>query len=105
MDNASPFQAAWQWRKFATCHLLALLLLILWLLWFPLVMGLYVKYFPRVSRYLGYGSVKDEPGEPTHKKIKQVTLYTALGCPFCPLVERRLRELQKERDWEQLLKN
>ncbi len=34
MDNASPFQAAWQWRKFATCHLLALLLLILWL-WGP----------------------------------------------------------------------
>ena len=24
MDNASPFQAAWQWRKFAICHLLAL---------------------------------------------------------------------------------
>lgn len=34
MDNASPFQAAWQWRKFAICHLLALLLLILWL-WGP----------------------------------------------------------------------
>jgi predicted DsbA family dithiol-disulfide isomerase len=26
----------------------------------------------------------------------RVTFYTALGCPFCPLMEQRLRELQAE---------
>jgi predicted DsbA family dithiol-disulfide isomerase len=25
-----------------------------------------------------------------------VTLYTALGCPFCPLIENRITELQKQ---------
>ncbi len=73
-----------------------ILIMILWLLWFPLVMWLYIKYFPRLSRYLGYGSVQDEIGVLLGKSVAKVTLYTALGCPFCPLVERRLRALQKE---------
>jgi glutaredoxin len=29
-----------------------------------------------------------------------VTFYTALGCPFCPLVERRLEALRKEMGFE-----
>ena len=73
-----------------------LVIMFAWLLWFPLVMWLYIKFFPRLSRYLGYGSVQDEMGKPLGKAVEKVTLYTALGCPFCPLVERRLLELQKE---------
>jgi glutaredoxin len=73
-----------------------ILIMIVWLLWFPLVMWMYIKFFPRLSRYLGYGSVQDEMGEPMGKSVEKVTLYTALGCPFCPLVERRLLALQKE---------
>ncbi|KAF1052299.1 MAG: Lipid A 1-diphosphate synthase [Stenotrophomonas maltophilia] len=34
MEKASPFQATWSWRPFIACHLLALLLLVLWL-WAP----------------------------------------------------------------------
>lgn len=73
-----------------------LLIMVAWLLWFPLVMWLYIKFFPRLSRYLGYGTVQDERGEPLGKSVEKVTLYTALGCPFCPLVERRLLALQEE---------
>lgn len=73
-----------------------LLIMVAWLLWFPLVMWLYIKFFPRLSRYLGYGTVQDERGESLGKSVEKVTLYTALGCPFCPLVERRLLALQEE---------
>lgn len=57
---------------------------------------IYIKVFPRISRWLGYGSVDDVAIEPT-QKIKTssiVTLYTANVCPFCPIVKQRLNELQ-----------
>ncbi len=57
----------------------------------------YVRIFPRISKYLGYGSVEDEavdlPGK--SQAILKVTLYTANVCPFCPIVRRRLLELQR----------
>lgn len=34
MEKATPFQATWSWRPFIACHLLALVLLLLWL-WAP----------------------------------------------------------------------
>src|SRR4030066_1045356 len=58
--------------------------------------GFYIKFFPRISRWLGYGSVEDVAILPTQKiKLSSiVTLYTANVCPFCPIVTQRLTELQ-----------
>ena len=65
-----------------------------WLVLILLFLRLYMRYFPLLSRYMGYGSVEDrQPTDfPQAKTI--VTLYTGLGCPFCPLVKNRLKELQ-----------
>ncbi|MFQ5844892.1 MAG: hypothetical protein ACE5JG_07885, partial [Planctomycetota bacterium] len=52
----------------------------------------YIALFPRISRWVGYGSVADEPagGVPRSETPRRVTLYTASICPFCPLVHSRL---------------
>ena len=65
----------------------------LWLILIPLFLRLYVRYFPSLSRYMGYGSVEDRPATRVVRTEVKVTLYTGLGCPFCPLVKRRLTEL------------
>jgi len=62
----------------------------------------YVRWFPRISRWVGYGRVDDEPaqvGSPGGAAPK-VTLYTASACPFCPIVRRRLVELSKLMSFE-----
>ena len=59
----------------------------------------YVRNFRHVSQSLGFGSVDDvRPAyHPTiARSIPRVALYTAIGCPFCPLVRQRLHELQQE---------
>ena len=58
---------------------------------------LYIRWFPRLSRWLGYGSVVDVPAGPGAKAepIPAVTIYTANVCPFCPIVKSRLTELQR----------
>lgn len=63
---------------------------------------LYVRTFPKVSRWLGYGSVEDVAGQPLIQggPISKVTLYTASVCPFCPIVRRRLAELQRAMGFE-----
>jgi glutaredoxin len=66
----------------------------LWIFFIALFLWLYVRYFPAVSRYMGYGSVEDRPAGQVTRTAATVTLYTGLGCPFCPLVRRRLHELQ-----------
>ncbi|HEX9100127.1 MAG TPA: glutaredoxin family protein [Candidatus Dormibacteraeota bacterium] len=64
-----------------------------WIVLAPVTMWAYVKWFPAISPLMGYGSVNDVPAVPA-RSTATVTLYTALGCPFCPIVTRRLRELQ-----------
>jgi len=64
---------------------------------------LYIRFFPRLSRFLGYGSVGDvEAGtaQPVESLDRHVTLYTANVCPFCPIVRRRLQQLQQELGFE-----
>ncbi len=58
----------------------------------------YVRWFPHLSRWLGYGSVADTPAEPAAlaAPLPRVTLYTASVCPFCPILRRRLTELQRQ---------
>ncbi len=66
----------------------------LWVFFIVLSLWLYVRYFPVISRYMGYGSVEDRPAAQVVRTAAKVTLYTGLGCPFCPLVRRRLQELE-----------
>jgi glutaredoxin len=70
------------------------LLLAVWLLAAPLAQMAYVRAFPRLSQALGYGSVDDQPAVSPAAAPVAVTLYTAAGCPFCPIVEGRLEALR-----------
>ena len=58
----------------------------------------YLRWFPRISRWIGYGSVTDTPVRASSAARRQlrVTLYTANVCPFCPIVKRRLTELKHD---------
>ena len=56
---------------------------------------LYVRYFPRLSQVMGYGSVDDQAAENVQHSEVKVHFYSGVGCPFCPLVKRRLTELQQ----------
>ena len=62
---------------------------------------LYIKWFPRISRMMGYGSVDDTPAAdvPQDAKLPGVTLYTANLCPFCPILKRRLADLQRQHEF------
>ena len=72
----------------------------LWPLFILFFLWLYVRLFPSISRYMGYGSVEDRPAEHVASSGVKVTLYTGLGCPFCPIVKRRLIELQSRMSFE-----
>jgi glutaredoxin len=63
---------------------------------------LYVRWFPKISRSMGYGSVTDTPAPVvSNGGVRQeVTLYTANVCPFCPIIRRRLTELQRQGGFE-----
>jgi len=56
---------------------------------------LYVKYFPKLSKIMGYGSVNDQVAENVQHSVATVHFYSGIGCPFCPIVKRRLNELQQ----------
>jgi hypothetical protein len=62
----------------------------------PLLQGFYVRKFPAFSSAMGYGPITDQPASPAQPPAAAVvvTLYTALGCPFCPLMEQRLESLR-----------
>jgi glutaredoxin len=51
---------------------------------------------------MGYGSVADVPDDhaPAKTVLPAVTLYTASVCPFCPIVRRRLDDLQRRYGFE-----
>ena len=68
---------------------------LLWLVLIPFAMWVYIRVFPSISQAMGYGRIDDQPARnPPHAPTK-VTLYTALGCPFCPVVKRRLMALRQ----------
>lgn len=73
---------------------------VLWVFFIALFLWLYVRYFPSISRFMGYGSVADQPAKDIRPSNTKVILYTGLGCPFCPLVKRRLKELQSKMGFE-----
>lgn len=61
---------------------------------------LYVRGFPAISGLMGYGSVTDVAGSVRSGAPRRVVLYTAVGCPFCPIVRRRLRALRGQVGFE-----
>ena len=71
-----------------------------WLFAFPLALWGYVRVFPSISQFLGYGRVDDVAATVSHSSSETVTMYSSLGCPFCPIVEERLRALQMEMGFE-----
>lgn len=73
---------------------------VFWVFFVAFFLWLYVRYFPSLSRYMGYGSVADQPAKHIQNINTKVFLYTGLGCPFCPLVKRRLIELQSKMGFE-----
>ncbi len=77
-------------------------MLVAWLAAVPLFLWLYVRVFPRISTAMGYGSVADvaTAAPATPPAPARVTLYTGLGCPFCPIVENRLKALQSRMGFE-----
>jgi len=66
-----------------------------WLVAAPVAQWLYIRKFPSLSAGMGYGRIVDEPAGKVAAQPVKVTVYTALGCPFCPLIEQRLESLQK----------
>lgn len=69
------------------------LLALAWIVAVPLAMWGYVRVFPSLSQAMGYGRVDDAPSRVTGQARTEVRLYTALGCPFCPIVKQRLSAL------------
>jgi thiol-disulfide isomerase/thioredoxin len=66
-----------------------------WLVTVPVIQWLYIRKFPSMSASMGYGRIADQPAGTVAPAPVKVILYTALGCPFCPLIEQRLESLQK----------
>jgi glutaredoxin len=75
------------------------------LLWMAGVPGLrwaLYHFFPRISRFLGYGRIADTfPSiSPLHANPQAapvaVNFYSFFSCPFCPIVLARLQALQKQ---------
>jgi glutaredoxin len=67
-----------------------------WVIAVPCFKWAYLRYFPRVSVWKGYGRILDELPANVEPARVAVTLYSVLGCPFCPIVEQRLDALRKE---------
>ena len=72
-----------------------------WVVFVPLAQFQFIRRFPAISGLLGYGAITDHPapkGEAAQPR-QHVVLYTAVGCPFCPLIEQRLEHLQARLDF------
>jgi hypothetical protein len=75
----------------ATGHYAAMAL---WAIGALLIQAAAIRLFPRISTAIGYGPIKDVPATGVAPAPVDVTLYTALGCPFCPIVQERLDALK-----------
>jgi glutaredoxin len=75
------------------------LALLFWLVLVPGLKWAYVRFFPSTSKWRGYGRVDDKLPASVQKARVEVTYYALLGCPFCPIVEQRLKTLQAKMDF------
>lgn len=72
---------------------------LLWLVVVPCVRWALFRYFPSISRFLGYGWIDDKLPAKVGRARVAVTFYSFFSCPFCPIVLQRLETLQKEMDF------
>ena len=73
---------------------------IFWLFWLPVALRLYARWFPSISHLVGYGRVDDIDVGEVKRSTETVNLYTAVGCPFCPIVTDRLETLKIKMGFE-----
>lgn len=71
----------------------------LFLILVPCLRWTLYHFFPRLSRFLGYGRVDDRIPESTKTARVAVTFYSFFSCPFCPIVLKRLEALQELMDF------
>jgi len=71
----------------------------LWLVIVPSLRWVMFRYFPSLSRFLGYGRVDDKLPANVNEARVAVTFYSFFSCPFCPIVWQRLESLQKQMDF------
>jgi glutaredoxin len=75
---------------------------LLWMVGVPCLRWALFHFFPRISRFLGYGRIVDKfaPVPSPHANPRAdpivVDFYSFFSCPFCPIVLSRLKALQKQ---------
>ena len=75
---------------------------LLWMVGVPCLRWALFHFFPRISRFLGYGRITDKfaPVSAPHANpgaaAVAVNFYTFFSCPFCPIVLARLQALQEQ---------
>jgi glutaredoxin len=73
--------------------------LCLWLVLLPSARWASLRLSPLTSKWRGQGSVDDKLPSSVNKAHVNVAFYSHNGCPFCPIVKRRLEALQREMDF------
>ena len=73
---------------------------LVWLVLWPTFLWVFLRFFPAIALFIGYGLVDDVQPAAQRPTPTSVRLYTNLACPFCPLVKSRLRALQAQMDFE-----
>lgn len=75
---------------------------LLWMVGMPCLRWALFHFFPRISRFLGYGRIVDKLAPMSPRPANSVAapvavnLYTFFSCPFCPIILTRLQALQRQ---------
>lgn len=69
---------------------------VVWLVVAPSLKWAYIRLLPRISQLRGYVRVEDKAPAHIGRAQVEVNYYSFMGCPFCPIMERRLEALQKK---------
>jgi glutaredoxin len=75
---------------------------LLWMVGVPCLRWALFRFFPSISRFLGYGRIVDKfapiplPHAVPGPAPVAVNFYSFFSCPFCPIVLARLQTLQEQ---------
>ena len=72
---------------------------LLWLVLLPCARWVGLRLSPLTSKWRGLGPVDDKLPASVNRAHVEVVFYSHSGCPFCPIVKRRLETLQREMDF------
>ena len=73
--------------------------LLLWLVLVPAARWVSLRLSPFTSKWRDQGSIADKLPSGVNKVHVEVAFYSHNGCPFCPIVKRRLEALQKKMEF------